>query len=471
MFNIKLESDFNSGAKVIVNIPENEIDKKAFNTLKNDRPKFILPFITTTIDNEVQISYSIGKYEKLTYQLGDMKISSYIDMWLNILQPMMICKDWFLNIQSFVADLDYIFYDRDESEVKYIYIPSTNQSVSEDDIKSLIIKISDKMKVSDMNLENKVLRELRNINPKSFIEMLKDYKLNNLNNVDNIKFQAKEGIKKEYSSTPNVPSKHEISQSVEFVKQEPLKQEIKPQHAMPEYEKKSDAQKNSEDKGKFNLNREIVLGNNSVDSSKKTKEKELKQLKKGFSLFGGQKKEKQAKLEKEVKEQNKGFFGNNKKNKGILITPEEVVPTPQQEPRNFVNSYDSNHYENDLTDATQLLSSSVNEGSILKYIGSSNHDRTIKFHINLGNLFTIGRFDSTIGKKQSDYEFVKNTKAVSRRHALIERNANGYFIVDLNSSAGTYLNNQKLPPNTPFHIKSGDRISFGNAGADYMFEE
>jgi len=60
---------------------------------------------------------------------------------------------------------------------------------------------------------------------------------------------------------------------------------------------------------------------------------------------------------------------------------------------------------------------------------------------------------------------------VSRRHAALERNADIYSIIDLSSSAGTYINGHKLPPNTPFELVNGYRVSFGNCGADYVWEQ
>jgi pSer/pThr/pTyr-binding forkhead associated (FHA) protein len=84
--------------------------------------------------------------------------------------------------------------------------------------------------------------------------------------------------------------------------------------------------------------------------------------------------------------------------------------------------------------------------------------------------FVIGRFDITAGRQQSDFEFDKSTRAVSRRHAAIERIASGYVIIDLSSSAGTFVNGQKIPPNVPRELTFGTRVSFGTSGADYIFE-
>jgi hypothetical protein len=50
---------------------------------------------------------------------------------------------------------------------------------------------------------------------------------------------------------------------------------------------------------------------------------------------------------------------------------------------------------------------------------------------------------------------------VSRVHAMIRRTRDGYQIVDLESSNGTWLENQRLIPNQPYPLESGDRIRVG----------
>jgi len=84
--------------------------------------------------------------------------------------------------------------------------------------------------------------------------------------------------------------------------------------------------------------------------------------------------------------------------------------------------------------------------------------------------FVIGRFDVRVGNKQCDFEFAKATKAVSRRHASFVRTACGYAVEDLNSRAGTFVNGKRVMPGELCPIKTGDRVLFGNAGAEYVFE-
>jgi len=120
----------------------------------------------------------------------------------------------------------------------------------------------------------------------------------------------------------------------------------------------------------------------------------------------------------------------------------------------------------DVTQETSVLLS----GPGLRCIGRPHFPQVIDVAIEEGSIFSIGRFDASVGKKQSSFEFDKKTKAVSRRHAVIERSGEIYKIVDLSSSAGTFVNDKKLPPNTPHELVAGSRVSFGNLGADYVWE-
>ena len=99
-------------------------------------------------------------------------------------------------------------------------------------------------------------------------------------------------------------------------------------------------------------------------------------------------------------------------------------------------------------------------------------DKNLPALIRLRNAekFSIGRFDVSLNVRQSDFEFDKSTKNISRRHAVFERTSDGYTITDLNSKAGTWVNGHKITPNTRHPLKSGMHISFGNAGADYILD-
>lgn len=50
---------------------------------------------------------------------------------------------------------------------------------------------------------------------------------------------------------------------------------------------------------------------------------------------------------------------------------------------------------------------------------------------------------------------------LSRRHAMIRRAEDGYEIMDLSSTNGSWLNDERLVPNKPYRLASGSQLRFG----------
>lgn len=50
---------------------------------------------------------------------------------------------------------------------------------------------------------------------------------------------------------------------------------------------------------------------------------------------------------------------------------------------------------------------------------------------------------------------------VSRRHARIWHQSDGYVVEDLQSANGTFVNGKRIAPNLPTTVATGDEISFG----------
>ena len=57
--------------------------------------------------------------------------------------------------------------------------------------------------------------------------------------------------------------------------------------------------------------------------------------------------------------------------------------------------------------------------------------------------------------------FGAEAAGLSRRHARIMQRDDQYWLEDLNSVNLTYLNNQRLTPDRPAHLKDGDLIRLG----------
>jgi hypothetical protein len=59
------------------------------------------------------------------------------------------------------------------------------------------------------------------------------------------------------------------------------------------------------------------------------------------------------------------------------------------------------------------------------------------------------------------FEISGHEKGVSRKHAMIAIEGPAAYLVDLDSTNGTYLNGVRLPPQHQHRVRTGDVISFG----------
>lgn len=74
----------------------------------------------------------------------------------------------------------------------------------------------------------------------------------------------------------------------------------------------------------------------------------------------------------------------------------------------------------------------------------------------------LGRASEAEGYRPDfDMTFYDEGDYVSRRHARITKGRAGYFITDLDSSNGTTVNGQMLPPHRARRLRNGDRIKVG----------
>ncbi len=84
-------------------------------------------------------------------------------------------------------------------------------------------------------------------------------------------------------------------------------------------------------------------------------------------------------------------------------------------------------------------------------------DRTIE----IKRLITIGR------DPKSDI-VIKDDPLVSRRHAMIEKEDNVYYITDQGSTNGTYVNNNPIPKVEKYKLKRGAVIQIGKTKLTMM---
>lgn len=434
-YEIISKNDLSSGAKLVVQFPEEDLDRKALYTIQSEWPDFLIPFLYRSVDGMAECTYQLDNKMKLQYRYGKREKQEYIKFWEKLLRPLMDCVDWFLRPLSFVLEPPFLYTDKLGDVIQYLYIPSKKDCVEADALQKMVIELSRQNSVTDPALENKVLRAImQEFQPKVFLKMLEAEQ-----QVASISYTAPN------MASPPVPqmniSNHQSPGGAsEILKQNPAASEVIGQREEMD---------------------EIEIH---FEENRRNKEK-----KKGFSLFGGKKEEKESAKSPEKKSR---FLGRQKESpaKEIVLgaaakeTPKVLSDAPVFPSAHFPTAQD------DENEVTQL------EGACgqphLRLVGDLSLPREIAVDLEPGQVFTVGRFDVSVGHQQSSFEFDKKTKAVSRHHAAIERTSDGsYVIVDLVSSAGTFLDGQRLTPNISYPLTMGCRISFGTGGADYIWEE
>lgn len=435
-YDIESKKDISSGMILTICFPESELDSKALYTLQTEWPEFLVPFRYRSMNGQVECTYQLGDRSKLQYRFGSREPGEYVKFWNGVFRPLLDCSDWFLKPLSFVLDAGQIYIDRDGKTISYLYVPSNEDCVTYEELKGMALELVEKNPTTDPKLENKVLRAvMQDFQPKIFLNMLKTSALPlKLEPVD--AFPAFEAL---HPERPILPTP----------------QRTGPAHKdLPVGESSQQGEPPQQGDGDIVINLNAEKGKKEKDSTgKKNKEskkpKEKKESKGLFSWLGGKK-------ESDKKETKEYIYGAGAE----PSIPQEAKHRADPAPVYFPNEEEGDH--------TELKGF----GPCLRLIGRAPLPAQIAISASPGKPFTIGRFDVSVGQQQCDFEFDRHTKEVSRHHAAIECDFNGeYTIVDLGSTAGTYVDGVRLSQNVPYPLQWGSRVSFGRAGADYTWEE
>lgn len=416
---IENKSDL-SGAMLVIRFPEKDLDAKALYTIQADQPVFLVPFRYRCVDGEAECTYQLGTRNKLLYRCSSKAPGELTRFWELVLQPLLDCSDWFLKPFSFLMDPQYLFLNKEGTAVSYLYVPSKIDCSDYEMLRSMTVELAQKNPSTDTQLEIKILRTImQDFQPKAFLEMLRETQ-------PAVIVQA------------SVPQQPRVQSPVVAEPARPAAEDIQKENLSSQSESISGPKD----------------GEIRIDLSGNKKEKKR--------LFGH--KEEKKKREKPKKEG--GLFGRKKEiPKEIVLGAAAEQPAPHKMPQ-IPQIID--HAED--IDLTTIPENSEAASVHFRLVGDPSLPRDIPVSLEPGGIFTIGRFDVSVGRRQSDFEFEPRTKAVSRHHAAVERTVEGYFLIDLGSSAGTYVNGEHLVPNVRHHLDRGCRVAFGTAGADYIWE-
>lgn len=109
----------------------------------------------------------------------------------------------------------------------------------------------------------------------------------------------------------------------------------------------------------------------------------------------------------------------------------------------------------EMSYSTQII------GEEYPYLAQNENGVVQKIYINKSS-FKIGRLPEFV-------DYVSDNKAVGKMHAEIRKINSEYYIMDLNSKNGTYINDKKLESNELYKIKENDSIKLANSSYVFRF--
>ena len=88
------------------------------------------------------------------------------------------------------------------------------------------------------------------------------------------------------------------------------------------------------------------------------------------------------------------------------------------------------------------------------------HGMVAQLSFDTSNVAIIGRFNnrSTLDHELDLSSFGARERGVSRVHCKLELKGDGFYVTDLDSSNGTYIEGVRLPPHKPYRMEIGQII-------------
>lgn len=411
-YHITNKTDINEGNIVSISIPLEMVDKNALFTMAKDMPPFVVPFTYRYVNDKIEINYMVSRKSMLRYHVGTKSVEEFCRLFHNLLQPLQNCSDWFMDPFSFVLKYENLYYDSNQNQIFYLYIPSVAACSDAEELQQLAKQVERDFPVTDDAFRVKILEILtREFRIRDVLDVINSATTQNRINPEKIEPQLEKSVdeKKNHISVPNGSAVGKENDDIDDL------EICFPQQEQP---------------------------------GKKGK-------KSGFlgGLFGRREKKEAAK----------------KPNRHLYSAADEK---PASNGKEFLSGNEdiSEWFDSEKDANTVVKPKNGVKKARLVCIGDPALPKIIEIKMNSSNLFRIGRFDVKLGRKQSEFEFHEDTLEVSRHHAAIEWKNGKYYITDIGSQEGTILDDKHLPLNVAVELKNGSNVSFGNAGADYRFE-
>lgn len=390
---------------------ESDFDRIAVKLLASDLPSFLAPVKIMNMYDKCFVKYETGRYKNIASLKMRMSKNECCTLIYNMIHPMIVCSEWFLDYHKFFLHKDYILCDSETFDVRYIYMLNKNFNNSDSDIMNVfrdIFKNTDIVDDKDfrINLFQALLDDGFSIN--SLYEMIID-----------IRKSKKEQPKNTTASSAN-PNRG--NNGSKFLKDE-NKNVLLEKHILKKTVESSDIS--------FDDESDEIAGLFTPKEKNKPK----------TNIFSG-------------------LFGKNKAS-GKTVSVSGTA-------KNEDNDYTVITGVNDETDSdkTCIVRAFLN----LESSEIGNCPASIPIMIENDESVTIGRKSSNPGIVNADIEFPSDCTKISRKHCRVRFENGIYSICDLNSGNGTFVDGQKVENGIWMDLHNGSTLMFGDKAAVYSFK-
>lgn len=444
----KYESDMMHSYAVLES--ENEagyVSYQAEMIIQNPCTGFI-PLHIRQEDEKVKMYYNITSKLSLFQYLSRKTLSKmeFLDLIRNINKSLMNYVSYYLDISGFILDKDLIFISPSTGDISLIYVPIPRNKDFINDYKIFltdliinVINLDDK--ISD-NFLQKILSRLKQeeLNLNEFNRFLDDLKMNGYESVGEdlpicINAEAKVSGKKyndSISPVYNHPETKHVNRDNRSLLPIIAVQVIIILAAVIICMML--VVKRNADKSTI-LGVIIIAAAADILFLSKVNKKAGKEISKDNI----------AEVNRDIQK------GKSEKHINSLVQRKALKPKDKIEQHN-------RHHSPELVKSfdTVVIGAAARELPCLDGIGPHNSDKIV-----------IDRDRLLIGRLKNYVDYIINNNMVGKVHAEIIKDGNLFFIKDLNSKNGTYVNGNRISCNEKHEIKENDRIRIANF--EYIF--
>lgn len=464
-----IHEDVIGGKKYVeVNVGE-RADDIAVKTILYSMPSFIPPTTLSAANNEQIISYDVtaDRFVQLSMIPDKMTPGEFLAMMKNLTEALVGCDDYFMSPLNFLLTENHIYVNPRTYDVRLIYVPVDEPLFDESEVNGNVFKISRQFAKTESGWNDIVVRMFKMYENTSLYEASDTYRQMYEENLS--KTEGKHENKSEHEAYQGLSPSDKINREDYFNRGSGNLREninVSRPESKPFESEPQDTGKQKREKSFFgrDKSKDIVKDKKAIKDKPEPKSGKRQD---GGIFSGSRQQEPVADLRKEpdlairqVPVYNDEDDSAQSLPRGARFYTDDDDDGATQPPQGM------QIYQDD--DTTQPPRYFKMMSARFDYCGEKNNrnlPQIIRIEMNNGK-FIIGRVSKS--KSVCDFSFPEDTEGVSSIHACITESDGGYYITDMNSKFGTYVEFHKITPTKAVGLNNGDRVSF-SMGVDYEF--